>query len=102
MAYKLKEEKDLVTVLVEDPEIYETFNQNEFTDLCNELGSQSKDVKMDLSKVGVVDSLFIGVIVKLQMKLKQNGQKLLLCGAKSYLRDIFEKLNIAEFTDLPS
>jgi len=97
MDYQINNEPNRIVFIFKDKEIYDNFNEKPYSEVFVELIKENKDLFMDFSQVAVVDSLFIGSLIILKKSIEMKNKKMTLHGLNEHLKDLFEKLNLAEF-----
>ena len=97
MSYQVIEKADEIILEIQIAEVYERLEErteHSFKNLFSELAEKGKNVTLDFKNVEVVDSLFIGQLIILHKKLKEQGKQLKIENLNDMLKDLFERLRL--------
>lgn len=71
--------------------------RNDYNEICRRLMEvDRKCLVLDLSETKYFSSLFIGIVVKLSVTIRNQGGHLALCGLSDQLKDLMKQLLLLE------
>lgn len=71
--------------------------RHDYNDICRELASpQPRQLILDLTNATFFGSLFVGIMLKLSMRVRASGGRMIICGLSPQLSQLMQKLLLLE------
>ena len=91
---KIEPHNDFIEVIVTESKIYQNVMAPLRDQLVDVLDTGEKKILLNLSKVELVNSSGLGVLLLIWDRLKKDGGKLILYGLTPVMEEIFERMRL--------